>query len=341
MTDKTRFAGGTAAPHDQPRLSVTTPRGCLPDTRLVTSPDTALVVGAAPMERVTHLLSQAPFRKRPLAYLLMASAGPAQRIELYVGETLDGEERMAGHRRDARLPADDVVLIACHDDLFGRDAIQALQHGLTAQACRAARCQVVGKPPQRSWLQFADPNQLGRWLTALRPMLMAAGCNLLEPPGTRLRPRIAGAQAGLPEVVEAPLAPAPLLPEPLFPGPEPHADRAQAVLQGYSLDLPADLFARADARHYVLDWEGLRAEAVEVGPWTVLRAGSRVALRDDTGIQLCLSRKRQALQEAGVMRPSGRRGQLQVLRDLALPSLTNACRVVTGTNQPGTLWAEA
>ncbi|MER2198603.1 hypothetical protein ABS771_28375 [Methylobacterium brachiatum] len=332
MPDMPHLAGGFAAPHDHPRLNVRSPESCPPEVRLVTSPDTALVVGAAPMERVGHLLRQTPFRRRPLAYLLMASAAPAQPTELYVGETLDGEVRMAEHRRDPRLPADEVVLIACHDDAFGRDAIQALQHGLTAQAHRAGRCRVIGKPPQRSWLQNADPEQLARWLRAVRPMLVAAGCSLLEPPGARLRPR---SVAALPGALQAPRPAVVLSPEPAIrPVPEP-------VLQGYSLDLPAGLLARADARHYVLAWAGVRAEAVAAGAWTVLRAGSRVAPADDPGIQLCLSRKRQALAEAGVLRPSGRGGLLRVERDVALPSLTNACRVVTGTNRPGSLWAEA
>lgn len=335
MPDMPHFAGGSAAPHQHPRLSVRSPEGCPPDVRLVTCPDTALVVGAAPMAQVAHLLRQTPFRRRPLAYLLMASATPIQPVELYVGETLDGDGRTAEHRRDPRLPADDVILIGCHDDGFGRDAIQALQHGLTAQAHRAGRCRVVGKPPQRSWLQLADPRQLACWLGVLRPMLVAAGCNLMEPPGARLRPRLVAAPAARPDDLGALRPQTAPVPEPAIrPVPEP-------VLQGYSLDLPAGLLARADARHYVLTWAGVRAEAVAAGPWTVLRAGSRVVPDDESGIQLCLSRKRQALQEAGVLRPSGRGGLLRVERDVALPSLTNACRVVTGTNQPGTLWAEA
>lgn len=332
MPQMPQFAGGSAAPHNHPRFSVSSPEGCPPDVRVVTSSNTALVVGAAPMEKIAHLLCQTQFAERPLTYLLMASATPVSPTELYVGETLDGEKRIAQHRRDPGLAADDVILIACHDDTFGRDAIQALQHGLTAQAHRAGRCRVLGKPPQRSWLQIADPEQLARWLRVLRPMLAGAGCNLMEPPGARLRPRLVAATGMLPDGLE--------VPRPVAPLPEP-AIHPQPVLQGYSLDLPAGLLTRANARRYVLAWGGGRAEAVSAGAWTVLRAGSRVAPTADSSIQLCLLRKRQALVKAGVLRPSGRRGLLRVERDVALPSLTNACRVVTGTNQPGRLWAEA
>lgn len=341
MTDMTRFAGGLAAPLDHPRLNVTSPRGCPPSVRLIDSPDTALVVGAAPTAEIGRLLRCPPFRQRPLAYLLIASGDAAQPTQLYIGETLDGEERMAEHRRDPRLPADDVVLIACHAAAFGRDAIQALQHGLTAQAHRAARCRVVGKPPQRSWLQIADPQQIANWLAVLRTMLMAAGCNLLEPPGARLQPRlvaVTGApQDGLrgrpePGAIARAVPAAP--PDPVL-----RLEPASPLPQGFTLDLPPDLHTRAGARRYVLAWDGMRAEAVAFGDWTILCAGSQVA-SDEAGIQPCLSRKRRDLRAAGVLRPSGRRGPLRVAHDVALPSLTNACRVVTGTNRPGALWVE-
>jgi len=341
MPNLSRLAGGFAAPHNLspqpvPHLHVVTPPGCPPEVRLVTSPDSALVVGTAPVTQSDHLLRHSAFRARPLTYLLLAptSATAIAPGELYVGETIDGAARFAKHRRNPALAAETVVLIACLSNAFGRDAIQALQHGLTAQARRAGRSRIVGAPPPRSWLQLADPDQLARWLAALRPMLVAAGCSALEPPGMRLRPRLA---ALLPLAADA----GDLVPDALAAQPAPGTMALPAVQQGYRLDLPPGLAARPDAQHYTLAFAGVRAEAVRAGSWTVLRAGSRVILADDSSIQICLSRKRQALAEAGVLRPCRRHGLLQVTRDVALPSLTNAGRVVTGTNLPRTIWAAA
>ena len=64
-----------------------------------------------------------------------------------------------------------------------------------------------------------------------------------------------------------------------------------------------------------------------------------MAAKDASGIQDCLSRKRMRLVEEGLARPTVRRDVVRIACDLGVPSLTNAARMLTGTNLPGRdLW---
>lgn len=294
--------------------------------RIALSPSSPLVVGLAPLAEVDRLRA-VPALSQVVTYgLIHRGEALGERPEIRWGETVLAPQRLARHRATPPLPIEEVVLIgSAAPGGFGESALLALQEALTHQAHRAGRARVVGAEPQRAWLAAVDPALIARWLTDLRGLLVALGCPYLEPRGAVLTPRVERLPAAL---AVAARAEAPLIP----------AYPAIAVPSGYTLDLPAGLAARADAARFTLDWRGLRACAVVAGGWTVLRAGSHLNPDDRGGIQECLSRKRAALREANIVRPMAD-GRLRLTRDLGLPSLVNATRVITGGNEGHGLWA--
>ena len=326
---RTMTAARRAAPSRLHGIMATAPTLSLvpltdrPDgARLALSPCSPLVVGLAPVAELDRLLA-VPALAGHVAYgLIHRGEAAGERPEIRWGETVLAPQRLRRHRADPPLPIEEVVLIgATEPRTMSESALLALQEALTHQASRAGRARVVGAGPQRAWLAAVEPALIARWLTDLRGLLVALGCPLLEPRGAVLAPRV--------ERLPAALAGAALAP----------ADAALvAVPSGYTLDLPAGLAARADAAQYSLTWRDLRAHAVVVGGWTVLRAGSHLSASDRGGIQDCLSRKRAALREAGLVRPIAG-GRLRLTRDLGLPSLVNAARVITGGNEGNNLWA--
>ncbi|GEP01851.1 hypothetical protein [Methylobacterium haplocladii] len=293
--------------------------------RLVLSPCSPLVVGIAPLDELALLRNETALARLVAYSLIHRGEALGECPELRPGETVLMPARMARHRARPPLPIEEVVLIGSNDlQHFGESALLALQEALHRQARRAGRARVVGGEPQQAWLTTVEPVLVARWLHDLRFMLMALGCPYLEPRRAVLQPR----------AEPLPLLRAPVALTPLVPAPVP-----VSVPSGYALDLPDGLAARADARRYSLDWRGLRASAVVAGGWTVLKAGSQLIADDRGGIQACLSRKRRTLQEAGLVRRVGRT-RLRLLRDLGLPSLVNATRVITGGNESDGLWTE-
>lgn len=294
--------------------------------RLALSPCSPLVAGLAPLAEIDRLLT-VPALAGHVAYALIhRGEAPGERPEIRWGETVLAPQRLRRHRAHPPLPIEEVVLIgATEPRAMSESALLALQEALTHQASRAGRARVVGAVPRRSWLAAIEPALIARWLTDLRGLLVALGCPYLEPRGAVLTPQVESLPPAFAAAACAEPAPIP-------------AAAAVAVPSGYALDLPAGLTARADAARFTLDWRGLRAHAVVAGGWTVLRAGSHLNPDDRGGIQECLSRKRQALREANLVRPMAD-GRLRLTRDLGLPSLVNATRVITGGNERDRLWA--
>ena len=293
--------------------------------RIALSPCSPLIAGLAPLAEIDRLLA-VPALAGHVAYALIhRGEAPGERPEIRWGETVLAPQRLRRHRATPPLPIEEVVLIgATTPHALSESALLALQEALTHQASRAGRARVIGAGPQRAWLAAVDPGLIARWLADLRGLLVALGCPLLEPRGAVLTPRIERLPATLVGTARAEPA---LLP----------AAAAVAVPSGYTIDLPAGLTARADAARFTLDWRGLRARAVVAGGWTVLREGSYLNPNDRGGIQDCLSRKRAALRDAGIVRPMAG-GRLRLTRDLGLPSLVNAARVITGGNERDGLW---
>ena len=325
-TAPSRHTGPQAA---GPTLSIV-PLSEKPDgARFALSPCSPLVVGLAPLAELDRLRT-VPALSRIVAYALIhRGEAVGERPEIRWGETVLAPQRLGRHRANPPLPIEEVVLIgSAAPGGFGESALLALQEALTHQAHRAGRARVVGAEPQRAWLAGVDPALIARWLTDLRGLMVALGCPYLEPRGAVLAPRVEPLPADLARAALAEPAPAPAAARPA---------PAVAVPTGYTLDLPEGLAARADAARYSLTWRGLRASAVVAGGWTVLRAGSYLHADDRGGIQECLSRKRRALRRAGLVRPAGD-GRLRLLRDLGLPSLVNATRVITGGNHGDVLW---
>ncbi|MFD0463366.1 hypothetical protein ACFQY9_17490 [Microvirga aerilata] len=301
--------------------------------RLVTSPASCLMVGVAPVFEAAHLFAVPEFQG-PTCYGLahhgmLADLGVAEidAPQLRVGETIRMPGRYADHRTQPPLPIEDVLLIGSRDrDSFGRDEVVALQEVLTELASAAGRYQVTGAPPTRSWLRQVNPALVERWLADLRPMLVSAGWMVFEPRGPLLLPRGRAFEAPTREVAAEP---------------QPSAGSPPAVPSGFTTAFPPELLAQAEARRYRLHHQGATARVCVVEDWTILEKGSLVRRRDRSGIQLCLARKRNQLIGQGLLRRTRRKGLLRLTQDIALPSLTNAARVVTGDNVPRTLWVPA
>jgi hypothetical protein len=298
--------------------------------RLVTSPASCLVVGAGPVSDASLLLDL-PVFQRPACYglhhqgtLSALEVAGVDVPQVRIGETLQPARRLDEHRSTPPLPAEEILLIGSRDETaFGRDEVVALQEALTVLAVQAGRYQVTGAPPARSWLRQVAPALIERWLFDLRPMLVSAGCLMFEPRGASLAPR--------------PSAPVAVAGE----APPQQAEPAPAFAAGFTTDVPPKVLTRPGAQRYRLTFRGATARLCVIGPWTILVKGSLVAMADRSGIQPCLARKRRQLREQGVLQPTGRDGLLRVTQHVALPSLTNATRVVTGGNEAGSLWTAA
>ncbi|WP_114946117.1 hypothetical protein [Microvirga calopogonii] len=298
--------------------------------RLITTPTSGLVVGIAPVTDAPILLTRTLFQ-RPLCYALF-HRGALRELgidgvdapEARIGETMWPLRRFEEHFNAPPLPIEELLLVASRDeDGFGRDEIVALQEILTERAVRAGRYEVTGAPPTRSWLRQVQPQLVEHWLADLRPMLISAGCDMFEPRRAVLVPRHMARPIPAHEPIPQAQAALPPLPS------------------GFTVDVPEDLLSHPEARRYRLTFNGASAQARVIGPWTVLEKGSFVAGEDRLGIQPCLANKRRLMQERGVLRPAARQGLLRVTRHVALPSLTNAGRVVTGGNGPKDLWDAA
>jgi hypothetical protein len=324
---------GLALPFPGLPMQVTPLTGNPAGARLVTSPASCLMVGVAPIFEAAHLFAVPEFQ-HSVCYSL-AHHGRLEDLgvsevdapQVKVGETIRMPGRFADHRTQPPLPIEDILLIGSRDRTsFGRDEVVALQEVLTEWAVRAGRHQVTGAPPTKSWLRQVNPELIERWLADLRPMLVSAGWMVFEPRGALLLPRGRTVEAPARDAAAQSLPPAAPLP---------------AVPSGFTTSFPPELLAHPGARRYRLHFQGATARVCEVEDWTILEKGSLVRRHDRSGIQPCLARKRNQLIEQGYLRRTGRKGLLRLIQDIALPSLTNAARVVTGDNVPWTRWIEA
>ncbi|HEV2560238.1 MAG TPA: hypothetical protein VGU45_16570 [Microvirga sp.] len=303
---------------------VVTPLSATPSgARLVESEASRLVVGATSLDELPLLLAHPAFARRPGAYALFGDKG------IRWGETLDVTGRLEDHLTDPPLAAERVILITSPHPAFGRDAVAALQNALHHQSLRAGRVPVVGAPPQRGWLQVSQPALVARWLADLRPLLVTAGCSLLEPPGSTLKPRV--------RVESAPEVRGEAVCQEEVAGHEEAANENDAdvpfLRAGFTTEIPHQVYEDAEARRYQLAYRGVQAEAVAVEGFCVVLAGSGMAVEDGAGVQICIARKRARLIEEGIARPRPGADVVRLSRDLGLPSLTNAGRLLSGTNR--------
>ena len=307
--------------------------------RVVTTLGSDLIVGSAPLDEVELLLAVPEFKSTAYMMSLLGGGGelnldlvgaeevpdgtvlPAAKI----GETILASRRWQEHRRRPPVATDRVWLLATlRPHGFGKDGLLALQAALTHQAIRAARCRVVGAPPEASWLARVDPGLMRRWLADARALLFGGGCHLLEPRGAWMRPPVVFGAAQHEEAPEAGVAPpaGPALPAQL------------SVKRGYRL-APQDLAAESGAPRRVLAWRGVRATALEKPDGSVIiEAGALFAVRPRSGVQSCIARKLERMQAAGLFVQTGN-GVRQLTRPVEVSSLTNAFRLATISNLPG------
>ena len=304
-----------------------TPRSTVPHTvtplddrpggpRVVSAPDAGLVVGLAHHTRIAALTALPHFAAGVGYATLSHGSISVPALALRAGESLDGPARLAQHLADPPAPIEAILLVGPADPVFspfGRDESLAVQYLLHGLALRAARAVVHGAPPQRPVLLDREPQRLLRWVQDLAPMLRS--CTPLFEPCAVL-----------------------LLPRPVVAEPEGAGEvEPRGVARGYHTVLPPGLTEGVGVSRYALRWRGLAAQATVAGDWTVLHAGTTVDPTDHAGVQSCIADKRARMREQGVLQGTAG-GLLRLTRDVGLPSLTNALRVVTGTNEPGHHW---
>jgi hypothetical protein len=244
----------------------------------------------------------------PAVYALIGSAGR-------VGRTADLGQRLRDHRKSPPMERIDevVVVTSAH---FTSDTVTLLEAVLDNRAREAGVLPIIGAPLHMPPLDAPQQRDLRHWLGEMPALLLAAGCRLFEPDYVPMPTRIE----------------------------EPQAERtlaigSGAVRQGWEEAFPADLLRRPATTHYVVERDGLRAEAAVHDCWTVLKAGSQLTAATSTWDQSGVAQKRRDLCERGLIVPAG--GWLRLLRDIALPSLTNAARLVLGTNELASVWRAA
>lgn len=278
--------------------------------RVVSSPVSGLVVGIAPVNQ-TGMLTDLPSFAGGGGYACLSHGTlEVPDLQLRPGETLDLPRRLAEHLAVPPCAVEHVLLVGPADPVFsslGRDGSLAIQWLLHRAAERSGRTVLHGARPQSPALLARRPEVLRRWAADLVPMLTACGTHGFVPLGSVIGPV------------------------------EEDEVEFRAVKTGYETALPPGLTERAGARLYELAWERVSALATVVGSWTVLHAGSTVDPVDRSGIQGCIAAKRMHMLEHGVLQrlPSG---LLRFTCDTAVPSLVNAIRIVTGTNEREHHW---
>lgn len=190
---------------------------------------------------------------------------------------------------------------------FGRDETVAIQWLLYKLPELAGRVVLHGAAPARPMLIDHNPQLVAEWAGDLKAMLPAAGILACEPRG-----RVIGPATPDPEELEV----------------------FSTVLKGYETKLPPGLTELDGAQHHDLVWDGAHALVTVVDHWTVIHAGSTANPEDRSGVQSCIAAKRADMLANGVLQRTRCGGLLRFTCDTAVPSLTNAIRVITGTNLP-------
>ena len=278
-----------------------------PSVRLVGAPTSTLQVGVAPWSQARSLAALPQFAS-PSVYALIGSAGR-------VGRTADLGQRLRDHRKSPPMERIDevVVVTSAH---FTSDTVTLLEAVLDNRAREAGVLPIIGAPLHMPSLDAPQQRDLRHWLGEMPALLLAAGCRLFEPDYAPMPTRIEEPQAERPPAIGS-----------------------GAVRQGWEEAFPADLLRRPATTHYVVERDGLRAEAAVHDCWTVLKAGSQLTASTTTWDQPGVAQKRRDLCERGLVVLAG--GLLRLLRDIAVPSLTNAARLVLGTNEPASVWRAA
>jgi hypothetical protein len=280
--------------------------------RIVSSPASGLVVGIAPINEMKVLAVYPHFAAEGGYACLSHGTVEVPGLQLRPGETLDLPRRIREHRVFPPCVIEHVLLVGSADHAFSpldKGDVLAIQWLLYSLAERAGRATLFGETPPRPPILHRRPQVLARWSADLRPLLTAAGTLAFVPPGDVIGPMVVQPQEGA----------------------------FQAVKRGYETTLPPGLTEAESARSYELAWGAVTARATTVSDWTIIHAGSTADPVDRPGIQPCIAAKRQHLQERGVLQQASP-GLLRFTCDTAVPSLTNALRILTGTNEPRGHW---
>ncbi|MBM6579374.1 hypothetical protein ILT44_04185 [Microvirga sp. BT689] len=222
------------------------------------------------------------------------------------GETVFAPRRLLAH--DGAPPfegVEQVIIIRSQDPYFGKDEVMLLQSALAAGIAAAGRCTVIqGTGHPSVPVQPGQRALLRRWMADLRLLLIGCGFHGLEP------------------VSAAELC-------------------RSGPTTGFSVAVPHELLDGSNVQRYRIERDGIRAECSRVGPWTILHRGSTLRPNPIESYQVGLAEKRKALTAEGIL-VSGRteRDPFTLTADIAVPSLTNASRLVLGNNSGPDAWQE-
>jgi hypothetical protein len=277
--------------------------------RLVNAATSTLLVGVAPWSQARRLAALPEF-STPAVYVLDGEAGR-------IGKTGDLDQRLRDHSRTPPMARIDEVVVVT-SPAFTADVTTCLEAALSQIARSAGVLPIIGAPLAMPVLDPHEDRDLLHWLAEMPTLLLAAGCRLFEADYEPMPARIAAPEDDGPVAIGA-----------------------GAVRQGWDETFPADLLRRPTTAHYVLERNDLRAEAAVNACWTVLKAGSQLTAETQTWDQVGVANKRKYLRDHGLLKPEPAGRYFRLARDIALPSLTNAGRLVLGTNHPATVWRPA
>jgi hypothetical protein len=236
----------------------------------------------------------------------------------------------------AGIPWDAVILFTCESE--GWTKLQGIdgERRLTAQLEAAGNTNVLfDQSPKRYAVTHEDMRGMDGYVAQARAELLRMGIGILEPPPLDVRPEPSRLGRDLIDVPRhAACTDSQLLPEsrgniiPLS------SSRSRVKGPGFAADDPV-------GTRYSLNFGGLRAEAVKIGPSEVLvLRGSEVRLAEIDTLPAYISRRRANLRQDGILVPHPQDPTKFILRDnMVFDSASLAAKILTGSSMgAGSMW---
>jgi len=254
-----------------------------------------------------------------------------------------GEGAAVGPRALTKLTGtgiswDAVILFTCESDgwtkLHGADS----ERRLTAQLEAAGNTNVLfDQSPKRYPVTHEDMLGMDNYVAEARAELVRMGIGILEPPPLDVRPEPSRLRRDLTDPVphNAVWTGNPMAPESrgnIVPLPSSSHSRVKGP--GFAAGDPV-------GTRYCLNFGGLRAEAVKIGPSEVLvLRGSEARLTEIDTLPAYISRRRADLREDGILVPHPQDPTKFILRDnMVFDSASLAAKILTGSSMgAGSIW---
>ncbi|WP_445503381.1 DUF4357 domain-containing protein [Microvirga sp. G4-2] len=253
-----------------------------------------------------------------------------------------GEGAAVGPRALTKLTGtgvswDAVILFTCESDGWTKLHVNDGERRLTAQLEAAGNVNLLfDQSPKRYPITHEDMRGMDGYVAQARAELVRMGIGILEPPPLDVRPEPSRLRRDLTDSVphNTAWADTQVVPESggnIVPLP---SSRSRAKGPGFAADDPV-------GTRYSLNFGGLTAEAVKIGPSEVLvLRDSEARLAEIDTLPAYISRRRVALREDGILVPHPQDPTKFILRDnLVFDSASLAAKILTGSSMgAGSIW---